>query len=151
ERTNLIDTATMSAVERLDETLRGHALERGRELEQQLASDLVRAFAVELVGRWRGASLLAREPSQTELDSLPNDFRLIYGMRFAQGPAQEDVNHLAGRVVERFESQGVVKAAPRLLEIERGTLGDLWASVAETLGRERPTFLGELLTFVQTK
>jgi Cu(I)/Ag(I) efflux system membrane protein CusA/SilA len=149
DRKSLIDPVTMAAIARLDETLRRFALDRDREFQARLASDLTHDLIAALVGQWETGGRLARPVSSAEIDRLSTEMASHFGARFAAGPAQEDVNRFVQQVAEKLAGKGVVELNPALFARKAGLLRDGWEQLGAVLGVARRTFFTDWFDFVQ--
>jgi Cu/Ag efflux pump CusA len=105
DRDELINAATMKALERFDETMRELALLRYREFERELGPLLTRFVVSEVVRRFRAANDL-RWPrgvsAEAEVDKLVKDFTQEYGPWLAKKPSLEDVTKIGQETARRL-------------------------------------------------
>jgi Cu(I)/Ag(I) efflux system membrane protein CusA/SilA len=148
-RKAIVDPAAMSALTRLDKTLREFVLTRDREFRAKLAHDLTRAFVGELVARWQKDRRLLKPVASPEVDSLAAELSRTFGNRLAVGAAQEDVNRLVQKIAERLDHEAIVRLTPELFRRRRNDFQRVWEDVGELLGAEKPTFFSSLFDFVQ--
>ena len=144
----LADVATMNALSRFDGAMRELVKTRHEELEVGLGRELVREVVDELLGRFRAAGRLLREPDER---ALVLDLAPGFAGRFAPGPAQEDVTKLVQEAASRLDSLGVVHLDRDLLALRPGAVREAYLRVAELLGRERPTLFTELHGFAHER
>jgi Cu(I)/Ag(I) efflux system membrane protein CusA/SilA len=151
DRDALVNAATMTAVGRLDAVLRQLALERNGELEAELSPRLVREFAAELIGRWRSAGGLRREPGGEEVDRLADSLAGEFGPLLAAGPAPWDVNRLLTALAEKLSAAQVVELGPQLYRPPAGPLGEAWQQAGSALGIQPPTLSSRMHDFIQER
>jgi Cu(I)/Ag(I) efflux system membrane protein CusA/SilA len=151
ERHALMDPATMNAAARFDETMRGMVTMRFKEFAAQLGPKLLREFIAELAGRLHKAGRLSEEVTDVDLDRLTGKLEKEFAPILAAGPAQEDINRLMQKVVEKLasvEDGKKVSLSPDLLAPNYSTFYQGWLNVAEVLGAERPTLFTDLWQYV---
>jgi len=134
-----VEAATDRALERFDAAERELAVARLAEAQDTLADELPRRLARALAAGWVRSRNLRADPGEAAIASFVRGARAL-GERLARGPAQEDVNRLAAKLVDELAPA----PGPSLLELERGPLEEVVARTGELLGRERATLLGSL-------
>ena len=147
QRQALLDTATMNAASRFDESLREMVHARFKEFDARLGPLLLREFIAELVGRLQKAGRLAAAATDADLDLSAEKLRHEFAPVLATGPGQEDVNRLMQKIVQRLasaEGGKKVELTPDLLAANYGKLYRGWLDVAEVLGAERPTLFTDM-------
>ena len=151
DRDNLVIEATQKAVERFDEIMRELASRRFREFEVELGPVLTRC-AVDEVIRRIGAGGHLHWPQGTDPDKeareLATRLTADYGPWLAKIPALEDVDRLSRDVARRLAEVGAVKDPAGSLAVAAPFRGRLLGWAAETLGGEKKTFAGEVLSVV---
>ncbi len=151
ERQALMDPATMNAVSRFDETMRGMAHRRFKEFDAQLGPKLLREFIAELVGRLQKAGRLSKPATDADIDRLAQKLQREFAPILAAGLGQDDVNRLMQKIVEKLasaEGGKKVDLNPELLAPNYSGLYGGWLNVAEVLGAERPTLFTDLWQFI---
>ena len=148
ERKTLLDEATMNAVTRYDATMREFALQRQRQFEAGLGTELTSKAVDELAGWWRRWGQFSRPLRSEELSSAIAAAVTKVGPRLAEGPAQEDANLLVQTVAESFAKSGAVTLTPDLLALRETPLEKVLGSMREILNLERPTLFTRLLEFL---
>ncbi len=154
ERHALMDPATMNAVERFDETMRGMVAMRFREFDAQLGPSLLREFIAELVGRLQKAGRLSAVVTDDDIDRLAKDHQKEFAAILAAGPNQEDITRLMQKIVEGLasaEGGKKVQLNPDLLAPNYSGLYAGWLNVAEVLGAERPTLFTDMWQFIVSR
>ncbi|HZZ72574.1 MAG TPA: efflux RND transporter permease subunit [Pirellulales bacterium] len=151
EQTALIETATMTAATRLDTLLREFLMRRYRDAQSELAVALTRLAIVHLTDCWRDSGELLEAVSAAEIDAWAAEFAEKFGVEFAAGPAQQDVNQFVQQLAERLSQQGKVRLAPALYRWPRTPLAVALAQVGEVLGSEPATFFTAFRQFLQTE
>jgi copper/silver efflux system protein len=149
ERDALVNDAAMGALTQFDEAMRALALQRYRELGQELGPTLTRFAVEDTIRRFRAADLL-RWPEGTderaETDRLVEQLTVLYGSWLAGTPALEDVKRLTEAVAQRLAELQALSAAPSAaLELRESPPRKVASAVGEAFGAERKTFAGEVL------
>ena len=151
DRDALINSATMNAVARLDETLREMVFERYRQFAAELGPTLLREFSVELLDRWEKGSELFDNPGdrleKIVLTPLTREFAPI----LAAGPGPEDVNRLIQRIAEKLAAERLVTLSPELLSARFHPLDEVYLGALSVLGGERPTLFTQMYDFIEKR
>lgn len=146
DRDAVVNDATQKALERFDETMRGLALQRYREFEQELGPRLTRWLVAHMVKKMPHTG--SAEEEKQAIDELTAEFTPDYGTWLAKLPALEDVTRMARRTAEHLKENGHVKDLVAAPEIQRGPVGQALATAGEWLGVGQPTFAGAALAAV---
>jgi Cu(I)/Ag(I) efflux system membrane protein CusA/SilA len=160
DRDDLINIATMKALERFDETMRTLALLRYREIERDLSPVLTRFAVRETVRRFREAGHLewpAGVNAEAEVNRLVKTLTPEHGPWLAKNPAQEEVARLCQKVARllhavRSPTNPKLRALanpPEALALQEGFLRGVVNDVSELLGAAPKTFAGEVLQAVE--
>lgn len=113
ERQGLLNDATQTAIQRLDDDLRELALGRFQEVERQLAIELVRAAVAEMLTQLQRRGVLRLTPSadrQALEDELVTVLAAGHGRWLVTHTPQEEVSLLARAAAERLRAKGLVPA-----------------------------------------
>jgi Cu(I)/Ag(I) efflux system membrane protein CusA/SilA len=157
---DLINIATMKALERFDETMRTLALLRYREIERDLSPVLTRFAVRETVRRFREAGDLEWPPrvnAEAEVNRLVKTLTPEHGPWLANNPAQEEVARLCQEVARRLHAVRsptnpnlrALADPSEALAFQEGLLRGVVNDVSELLGAAPTTFAGEVLRAVE--
>src|SRR5262249_12492906 len=156
DRDDLINIATMKALERFDETMRTLALLRYREIERDLSPVLTRFAVRETVRRFREAGHL-EWPAGVNAEAQVN--RLVMALTPGPGPwlPKTPATEEAPRPCQKFArllhavrsptnpKLRALANPPEALALQEGFLRGVVNDVSELLGAAPKTFAGEVL------
>src|SRR5262249_20582435 len=160
DRDDLINIATMKALERFDETMRTLALLRYREIERDLSPVLTRFAVRETVRRFLEADYLEWPPgvnAEAEVNRLVEELTPEHGPWLAKNPALEEVARLCQEVARRLHAvrapnnpkvQALANPS-EALALREAFLQDIVNDVSELLGAAPKSFAGEVLRAVE--
>jgi Cu(I)/Ag(I) efflux system membrane protein CusA/SilA len=162
DRDELINNATMKALERFDETMRALALLRYREIERDLSPVLTRFAVMDTLRRFRAAGRLkwpAGVNGEVVVNQLVKDLSEDHGPWLAKKPTLEEVAQLSREVARRLHQVHApgdpqVRALPNpsaALALREDWLTEAWGEVTEFLGSAPKTFAGEVLRAVSER
>jgi Cu(I)/Ag(I) efflux system membrane protein CusA/SilA len=148
---NLVNDATMLALEKFDQATRDMAFQDYAQFQQELAPTLLR-FAVEETIRLLGSEgKLERTPSEEDIDAIVGSLPKSDGAHLVESPDIPTVTSVAQHVVDDLTKRGLVKASPDLLLLDPGPIRRFVQEAGEVLGRERPSFFSTLLAAIEQK
>ncbi len=148
DRNGMVNDASQKAVERFDESLRGLALMRYKEVENDLAPKLTRFAIAESISMMNAGKKIDWPEGvmqDQEIDRLTKQFTPIYGIWLAKNPSLEDTTRLSQAIVEELQKTGAVKDVVGALQSEESRLGGLWSAAKELVGAAHSTFASQLL------
>ena len=136
---NLVNDATMFAVEAFDATTRHLALQRLQEAAPDLARTVVRRGVDETVAFLRSEERLVREPTSEEKTALAAKLEPVYGPRFVETVLVADVSNLVRDVAAGLGEARVVEPASDLLVETHGAVAALARDVKAAFAGEPPS------------
>ena len=145
----MLDSATMNAMVRMDETMRNLVLQRFGDFDAELGPRLLREFIAELVARWRKADRLLAPVAEADIDRLAAQFKKDFAPILSAGAGQEDVNRLIQQIAKELAAEKKVKLSPDLLTAKYGPLYETYLTVSSAMGVERPTLFTEMWDFLE--
>jgi len=163
EMKGLVDEATMIALDRFDDMMRGLALQKYRQFEKELGSQLTRFVIVETVRRFRAADILSwpeGAKEQAEIDRLVQDLDPDFCRWLAKHPSLEDVTRLCQETARHLSTLGAIKehdpssgisnavSAADALAVRDPPLKKIMSGLAEAFGAEHTTFAEQVLQSV---
>ncbi len=137
-RANLVNGATMFAVEAFDARMRQYSLQRMREDRPELSHVLVRETVNATLDFLRSEGRLLRSPSPEDLDLLVSKFEPAYGPNLVEMVLAPDVSDLMREVTSTLASLGFVPPASNLLVETRGAVAEFARGVIATVAGEPP-------------
>ena len=151
QQTELVNDATMFALEALDKSLRGMTFQDYASFEHQLAPALTRCAVGESVRLLGAAGKLTRPVTESEVTAMTAALAAGFGPHLVESPDLPTVEALAQRVVETLAERDIVRLSPDLLLLVPSPLERFARDTGEVLGIERPTFFSTVLASVEAK
>jgi Cu(I)/Ag(I) efflux system membrane protein CusA/SilA len=149
KRKELLDPATMNAVQRFDQAMRELVLRQFTEFESELGNRLLREFTAELVERWNKAGRLRAVVGEDEQQRIAAGPETEFASILAAGAGQEDINRLVQQIAEKLAAEKKVELNPELLTAKFYPLRAAYLAVTNVLGSEQPTLFTEMFDFIQ--
>jgi Cu(I)/Ag(I) efflux system membrane protein CusA/SilA len=149
QQTNLVNDATMFAIEDFDRSLRASARTETHAFESKLAPQLTKAAVRKTVELLRQSNKLKRQPTNEEVRGIARKLAPQHGVAIASSPDISALTDLASETAEQLAEKGIVIADANLLAYSPGPLEQVWRDAVETLGGERVTFFSKLLEAVE--
>jgi Cu(I)/Ag(I) efflux system membrane protein CusA/SilA len=148
DRDALVNDAAMNALSQFDETMRALALQRYREVEQELGPVLTR-FVVEETARRIRATKHLKWPEgmneDAEITRIAQQLAPEYGSWLARNPSLEDVSKITQTTAQRLTEIGALTTnAARALTLKVNSWQSAVGQAAVFLGASHPTFGGEV-------
>ncbi|MBI1900498.1 MAG: efflux RND transporter permease subunit [Planctomycetia bacterium] len=149
QQTDLVNDATMFALEEFDQTMRNRTFQDYAAFQNQLAPELSRFTVEKIIQALRKGGKLVREPSTEEIASLASAVAAKHGVQLVESPDMSSISAIAQQVTEEMARRGVVKQSPELLALKSGLAEELLRDAGQVLGMERPTFSSVVLAAVE--
>ncbi|MEX0713946.1 MAG: efflux RND transporter permease subunit, partial [Pirellulales bacterium] len=150
QETEMVNDATMFALETLDQTLRSMTFRDYTSFQHQLAPKLTRSAVDEMVRLLRAGNKLKREPTDKELADVTSTVATEFGAHLVESPDLPTIESLAQQVSAQLARRGIVEANPELLLLSPSPLERIVRDAGEVLGVERPTFFSTVLATVES-
>jgi Cu(I)/Ag(I) efflux system membrane protein CusA/SilA len=155
DRDALVNDATMGALTQFDETMRALALLRYREHERELAAVLTRFTVTETLRRMKESAVVSWPEGAGEekaIEQLTAELSPRFGSWLARRPALEDVTKVTRAVAARLDEVGALQGSPAdALALKEGPVQRALGVAGDFVGKERPTFAGEVLKSVEAR
>jgi Cu(I)/Ag(I) efflux system membrane protein CusA/SilA len=151
QRRELLDPATMNAVERFDQAMRELVLGEFTEFEGQLGKRLLREFTAELVQRWNKAGRLLAAVGEHDQQRVAAGLESEFARILTAGPGQEDINRLVQRIAEKLAVEKKVELNAELLTARFHALSAAYLAVTNVLGAEQPTLFTQMFDFIEKR
>lgn len=149
QQADLLNEATMFAMEDFDRALRYQALQDYASYQYELAPQLARRAVETAVRLLREGRKLKRTVTRHDLDRLSQQMAEIFGPQLVEAPDIPTVERLAQRVVRELAKRKIVEARADLLVLHRSWLARLRDEAREALGLDAPTFFNVVLGDVE--
>ena len=144
----LVNDATMLALEQFDALMRSMALQEQNLFEQKLASELAAAAVSKTVELMRENGSLAREPDPQLVPELTRAVPSDLGRFLVNSPDAATVGRIVTIVRSDLEQRGLIEADAEVLAVRPGPVLSALQSAGEAIGVERPTFEGLVMQAV---
>jgi len=145
ESTNLVNDATMLALERFDRTTRQQTLREFAVFEHALAGELTRDAVGEVVALLKDQGKTLRDAEPREIATVAEPLAMKYGSRLAESPDIITVTKLAREAVAPLQQMKIVGEQSDLLVLSPSPLDDVSRAVGGVLGFKPDTFYSRLL------
>jgi Cu(I)/Ag(I) efflux system membrane protein CusA/SilA len=149
QSTNLVNDATMLALEQFDHATRDMAFQDYARFEHQLAPTLLRFAAEQTVELLAAQGKLQNDPTEADVAAIVAALPPSAGNHLVESPDIPTVTALAGQVADALAQRGFVTPSPDLLLLNPGPVRRFAQEAGEVLGRPRPTFFSKLLAAVE--
>lgn len=149
QQTELVNDATMFALEAFDQTLRNMTFQDFASFEHQLAPDLTRVAVADSVRLLRVGGKLDRSVTDEEIATIASSLAPEFGPRLVESPDLPTVEALAQRTAGKLSELKIVRLSPDLLIFDPGLFDRVLRDAGEVLGIERPTFFSMVLSTVE--
>jgi Cu(I)/Ag(I) efflux system membrane protein CusA/SilA len=149
KQVNLVNDATMLALEEFDQTTRDMAFQDYSQFQQELAPALLRFAVEETVRLLESQGKLERTPSEADVAAIVGSLPKADGAYLVESPDIPTVTAIAQHVADELTKRGLVKASPDLLLLNPGVIRGFVQEVGEVLGKVRPSFFSTLLAALE--
>ncbi len=151
QRQSILDTATMNATDRMNETTRALVLKHFCDFQADLGPKLLRQFIVELTGRWRTAGRLAQPLSDVEIDRLVEQLQSQFAPILSAPTEQADVSALVHQIAEDLASEKKIEMTPDLFAPAHSIIYEAYVTLSSALGARRPTLASSMAGFLESR
>lgn len=149
QQTNLVNDATMLALEKFDQASRDLAFQDYATFTHQLALVLLRYSVEETARLLASQGRLVKDPSEADVSAIVNELPAKLGSQLVESPDMPTVTTIAQQVADQLAKRGFAREGPDLLLLNPGLLRRIAQEAGEVLGRSRPTFFSKLLAAVE--
>ncbi len=149
QQADLLNEATMFALEDFDRALRFQALQDYTSFQYELAPRLARRAVDTTLRLLREGRKLKRPVTRQDVERLSQQMAAAFGPQLVEAPDIPTVERLAQRVARDLASRKIVEARADLLVLHRSWLARLRDEAREALGLDAPTFFNVLLADVE--
>lgn len=149
QQADMLNEATMLALEDFDRALRYQALQDYASFQYELAPQLARRAVDTTVRLLREGRKLKRPFTRHDLDRLSQQLAATFGTQLVEAPDIPTVERLAQRVVQELARRKTVEVRADLLVLHRSWLARLQDEACQALGLDAPTFFNVVLADVE--